>query len=258
MSETAPAPPGLPCAVHLESFQGPVDLLMHMARTGAIDITAIPILEVTRQYEQYLDLMRRIDLDAAGECLVIVAALVHMKSRLLLPPDPTEADARPEESFEVDRPETARQTLRKATEMLQEREALMELAYPRPSDAVAEFSGEQGIEADLFSLLRAFQAILRRMGNDPAARITRDRITLVERISWLLETLQQKRRVGFRALFADVDDRILCILTFLALLEVMRLRLVRAFESHHHADLLIVLADDVPSPAEAPGEAPRA
>jgi len=139
--------------------------------------------------------------------------------------------------------------------MLQEREALMELAYQRPSDAVAEFSGEQGVEADLFSLLRAFQSILRRMGNDPATRITRERITLVERITWLLETLQQKRRVGFKALFEDVNDRIICILTFLALLEVMRLRLVRAFESHHHADLLIVLAEDVPSTPEAPGEA---
>ena len=86
MSGTDPIPPGPLCAVRLESFQGPVDLLVHMARIGEIDITTVPVLEVTRQYEEYLDLMRRFDLDAAGESLVIVAALVHMKSRLLLPP----------------------------------------------------------------------------------------------------------------------------------------------------------------------------
>ncbi|HXH28776.1 MAG TPA: segregation/condensation protein A, partial [Candidatus Polarisedimenticolia bacterium] len=149
--------------------------------------------------------------------------------------------------------------LRRAAEHLQEREAVMELVFPRPADRVAEFAGEQGIEADLFALLRAFQAILQRAGQQASARVTRERISLAERITWLIETLQRERRVTFRALFEDAVDRLACILTFLALLEVMRLRLARAYPGHRDADIVIVLAEDPsPPPADAPEPQPHA
>ncbi len=240
-------------AVRLDGFQGPLDLLLHLIRTEAIDIAGIPILDIARQYGEYLDTLRQPDLEAAGDYLVMAATLVHMKSRRLLP---VEAVAEPEPVAMEDGPSPAAALpgVRRAAEHLQEREAIMELVYPRPQHSVAEFAGEQGIEADLFALLRAFQAILRRVGEDATSKVSRERITLVERINWLMDALQRERRVGFRSLFDGLPDRLSCILTFLALLEVIRLRLVRAFQSHHQEDIIIIiLAEDSPA-ATSPEE----
>jgi segregation and condensation protein A len=243
------------CQVRLGAFQGPLDLLIHMVRTEEIDLADVPLVELARQYAAYLDRMEGLDLEAAGEALVLVAALVHMKSRRLLPPDPSLTEpAEGDEDLEVARLPGGGPGLREAAEHLQEREELMELLYARPPSTVAEYAGEQEIEADLFSLLRAFQAILKRLGSDPGARIARERMTLVERIRWLVETLQREGRVGFRSLFADVRNRMTCILTFLALLEVMRLRLARAYQSHREEDIVIVLGAEPPGPPVSPEE----
>jgi segregation and condensation protein A len=254
----APHPPARTdvCRVRLEAFQGPLDVLLHLVRTGEIDVTGVPILDIARQCDEYIGAVSGLDLETAGENLVLASTLLHLKSRRLLP-------AVPAEEAEDEGPDPAlegapwRDGFRRAAEELQEREAQMELVFTRPAERVAEFSGEEMLEADLYSLLNAFQSILSRLGSEtPQARITRERMTLVERIDWLLKRLERERRVGFRSLFGDIADRVSCILTFLALLEVIRLRLVRAYESHHHQDLLLVLAEDPapPSGAGAPEE----
>jgi segregation and condensation protein A len=236
--------------VHLTSFHGSLELLLHLVRTGAIDLQEVPILDIARQYDAYVESARHGLLELKGDYLVQAASLAHMKSRRLLPADPSlEGFIATEDDLDALLPETPGVGLRRAAEHLQEREALMELVFPRPADRVAEFAGEQGIEADLFALLRAFQAILKRVGENPSTRVTRERISLAEKITWLVETLQRDRRVAFRALFEDAADRMACILTFLALLEVMRLRLARAYQSHRESDILIVLAEETPPPA---------
>ncbi len=244
---------GVPLGVvRLPSFQGTLDLLLHFIRTEEIDITALPIAEIARQYNDDLALVRDPEPEAAGEHVVGVATLIHMKSRRLLPPDPAmgvEAPVSPEEQDTIDRAARA-QVLHEAAEHLQEREAVMELVYLRSAGAVSEYSGEGGIDADLFALLRAFQEILRRVGSEATGHISRERITLVERIHWLMERVQRERRVQFRSLFGGLVDRVACILTFLALLEVIRLRLVLARVSHPGEDILIVLAERPPAPEE--------
>lgn len=240
------ASPAAELHLTIDSFRGPLDLLLHLGRTEEIDLSGVSMAEVARQYDAYIDLVRCADLDAAGEALVLVAALIHMKSRRLLPPDPFETALPAGEGAPTETSAGERRGVRVAAEHLQEREALMELVFARPAATVAEFADEQGIEADLFTLLRAFKGILGRLGDKEQSRITRERITLVERMNWLIETLQRDRRVGFRALFADATDRLACILTFLALLEVMRLRLARAYQSHHHEDIMIILTDEAP------------
>lgn len=249
-----PAPAG---EVRLESFQGPLELLLHLIRTEEIDVTTLPIAEIARQYNEYLALAQSVSPEDAGEHVVGVATLIHMKSRRLLPPDPAaaaEVPVSPEEQAQIDRAARA-EALRGLSEHLQEREAVMEMVYLRPRAAIVEYAGEQGIDADLFALLRAFRDILRRLGSEETSAISRDRVTLVERIGWLMETLQRERRVQFRSLFTGIVDRVACILTFLALLEVIRLRLVRAHLSHHQEDILIVLADEPPPGAEGEGDA---
>lgn len=237
--------------VRLERFEGTLEELLHLIRTEAIDVADVAMAEVARQYDAYLALLARPDLEEAGEHLVGAATLVYLKTRRLLPPEPA-AEAGPPDEIGLRAAATAPelQVLRRAAEHLQEREAAMELVYPRPADRVAEYASEQGIEADLFSLLRAFQAILKRLEDDPAARVTRERLSLFERLNWLVETVRRERRIGFRALFAGLTDRLSCILTFLALLEIIRLRIVRAYQSHHREDIEIVLLDAPPPAAE--------
>ena len=236
--------------MRLEAFQGPLELLLHLIRIEELDITDLRLAEVARQYNEYLGRTRDVEPEAAGDHVVGVATLIHLKSRRLLPSDPAAATGdlvSPDECAQADRAARA-DLLRGAAEHLQEREAVMELVYLRPATAIAEYAGEQGIDADLFTLLRAFREILRRVGSDETAHISRERITLVERINWLMETVQREGRVHFRSLFSGLADRVACILTFLALLEVIRLRLVRASMSHQFEDILIVLADEPPPP----------
>jgi segregation and condensation protein A len=238
-----------PARVTLQGFSGPLDVLLHLVRTGELDITGAPVVEVVRQCDEYLRLIEDLDLESAGDHLVMAATLVHMKSRRLLPPDPEAAaeDAAEAESL-VPRLQNVVQELRRAAEQLQEREAAMELVYTRPPDRIAEFAAEQGIEADLYALVHAFQEIMKRLGSEPGERrITREKVSLMERVAWLVDTLNRERRISFRSLFEGLGDRLSCILTFLALLEVLRLRVARAFQSHHEADIMVVLAEEMPA-----------
>jgi segregation and condensation protein A len=184
----------------------------------------------------------------------MAATLLHMKSRSLLPPDP-DAIAAPEEDEEAPTHlQGLVQELRHAAEQLQEREAAMELVYSRPAERVAEFASEQGIEADLYALVNAFQGILQRLGarGETERRITRERMSLMDRVTWLIDRLQKERRIAFRSLFDDLDDRLACILIFLALLEVLRLRVARAFASHRDEDLLVILSEEPPQAGAEP------
>jgi len=231
--------------LRLGAFEGPLDLLLHLIRTEEIDITTIPVAEIARQYNAFLASGGAPDPEAAGDHMVGVATLIHVKSRRLLPPDPESlADAPASDELREEAAGARGQAVRQAAEHLQEREAVMELVYFRPASAISEYAGEQGIDADLFALLRAFSDILRRIETDATAHISRERMTLVDRIHWLMDTMQRERRVHFRRLFAGLADRVACILTFLALLEMIRLRLVRAHVSHRHEDILILLADE--------------
>lgn len=236
----------------ISGFDGPLELLLHLVRTGELDITGVSVVEVVRQCDLYIRLIEVADLESAGDHLVMAATLVHMKSRQLLPPDPEAAilDA----PLEDDLPERLKGVvteLRRAAEQLQEREAAMELVYTRPAGRIAEFAGEQGLEVDLYALVNAFQTILKRQGDESSTqRITRETVSLMERVTWLVDTLNREKQIAFSALFEGLADRLALILTFLAVLEVLRLRVGRAFQSHHQSDILIVLAEEPPIATE--------
>jgi segregation and condensation protein A len=233
--------------IRVEGFSGPLDLLLHLARSGGIDLRGVPVVEVARQCDAYLRTLEAADLEAVGDHLVMAATLVHLKSRLLLPAEPVEAAAVEGEGEEIPaRLAGIVQELRRAAEQLQEREAAMELVYTRPATVVAEYAGEEGIEADLYALVHAFQGILSRLStaDREAKRISRETMSLMERVTWLIDLLQRERRVQFRALFEGLADRLACILTFLALLEVLRLRVARAYASHEREDLVVILNEE--------------
>jgi len=244
--------------IRLDQFQGPIDVLLHLARSGGIDLRGVPLLEVARQCDAWVRTLEAADLEAAGDHLVMAATLVHLKSRMLLPAEPIETLAAEEGEEIPSRLAGLVQELRHAAEQLQEREAAMELVYTRPATVVAEFAAEEGIEADLYALVHAFQGILSRLGatERESKRISRESMSLMERVTWLIDLLQRERRVQFRALFEGIGDRLACILTFLALLEVLRLRVARAWSSHDREDLVVIL-NEAPEEAAAAPAAPE-
>jgi segregation and condensation protein A len=224
-------------AVKLEMFEGPLDLLLHLIKRSEVNIHDIPIALITRQYLAAIELMQELNLDLAGEYLVMAATLIHIKSKMLLPRPETAAGVEGEEEDPRDalvRRLLEHQKFKAAAELLHEREQLRSAQWQRPDGRVAEMAGddyEPEIEVDLFSLLSAFQAVVQRAKQRPKMLLPPEQISVEARIDQLLARLSETEACGFEELFRDADDRGALIVTFLALLEMIRLKLVRVFQS---------------------------
>jgi segregation and condensation protein A len=242
----ATAPPGgTGYRVHLPVFEGPLDLLLHLIRVSQIDIADIPIVEITRQYNETLDLMRELNLEVAGEYLVMAATLLHIKSRMLLPPNPAVAAEAPEDP----RTELARQLeeyqhYRQAALRLAEAESEYLRTWARPASLVSEFEGEATVEADLFSLLTAFKRMLDSLGKQEQEALRRERISLLDRIQWILRRLESIRCCAFSSLFEGSASRSELIVTFLALLELVRLRVIGAVQTARFGEIELLLLEE--------------
>ena len=224
-------------AVKLSNFEGPLDLLLHLIKKHELDIHDIPIALITAQYLQTIALMQELDLDVAGEFLVMAATLIHIKSKMLLPRPETAAGV----EGEVEDPRDAlvrrlleHQKFKAAAGLLHEREQLRAAQWLRPDGRVAELAGDEyepELEVDLFSLMNAFQAVVERLKHRPKVLLPPEEIPVEQRIEQLLARLSETEAMGFEDLFSDVDHRRGLIVTFLALLEMIRLKLVRVFQS---------------------------
>jgi segregation and condensation protein A len=230
------APDAFP--VKLSNFEGPLDLLLHLIKKHELNIHDIPIALITAQYLEAIALMQELDLDVAGEYIVMAATLIHIKSKMLLPRPETGAGA--DEAQEED-PRDAlvrrlleHQKFKAAAGLLHEREQLRAAQWLRPDGRVAATAGDEyepELEVDLFSLLSAFQAVVQRARLRPKVLLPAEQIPVELRIEQLLARLSETEACGFDDLFADVNDRGGLIVTFLALLEMIRLKLVRVFQS---------------------------
>ena len=221
--------------VRLDNFEGPLDLLLHLIKKHEVDIYDIPIHLITQQYLQYIDLMQEMNLDVAGEFLVMAATLIHIKSRTLLPrPDPTQEDPEEDPREALVRRLLEHQKFKAAAELLHERETLRSAQWTRPDGPIAEIAGEAPepeIEVDLFSLISAFRAVVERAKLRPKVYLPTEQISIEDRIERLMTKLSETEACGFEDLFADVESRAGLIVTFLAMLEMIRLKLIRVFQS---------------------------
>jgi segregation and condensation protein A len=224
--------------VKLDAFEGPLDLLLHLIRKNEVNICDIPIALITEQYLDYVELMQELDLDVAGEFVVMASTLIHIKSRMLLPrPDPLQDDAGP---LEDPRDALVRRLLehqkyKAAADLLHDRETLRSAQFTRADASVAPAAGdpyEPELEVDLFSLLSAFRRVLERANRRSAMVLPPDQISIEDRMHHLLARLSETEACGFEDLFADGDgSRAFMIVTFLALLEMIRLKLIRVFQA---------------------------
>lgn len=220
--------------VHLTNFDGPLDLLLHLIKKHEVDIYDIPIALITKQYLEYLELMIEINLDTVGEFLVMAATLIHIKSRTLLPrPDPKQDDPEEDPREALMRRLLEHQKFKAAAELLHEKEIARSAQWQRPDAVVNEVVGsapEPEVEIDLFSLMAAFRQVLERAKKRPKVMLPPEQIPIEMRIAQLLERLSETDACGFEDLFEDVQTRSGMVVTFLALLEMIRLKLIRVFQ----------------------------
>ncbi|MDA1307439.1 MAG: segregation/condensation protein A, partial [Acidobacteria bacterium] len=220
--------------VRLTQFEGPLDLLLHLIKKHQLNIYDIPIALVTRQYLDYVEVLPELDLDIAGEFLVMAATLIHIKSRLLLPrPDPKQEDPEEDPREALVRRLLEHQKFKAAAELLHDREIQRSAQWGRPDGRVAEVVGkapEPEVEVDLFSLMAAFRQVIERARNRPQIYMPTEYISLEGRIDILLAKLSETEACGFEDLFADVQTKPGIVVTFLALLEMIRLKLVRVYQ----------------------------
>ncbi len=245
----------LPIRVDNVNFEGPLDLLLHLIKRNEVNIYDIPIALITRQYLDTIALMQELDLDIAGEFLVMAATLIHIKSKMLLPRPETASLLEGEEEDPRDvlvRRLLEHQKFKAAAELLHEREQLRAAQWQRPDERVANIAGddyEPELEVDLFGLLAAFQAVVQRSKTRPKVLLPPEQIPVEARIEQLLDRLSEHEACGFEDLFADVHDKSGLIVTFLALLEMIRLKLVRVFQSGSFGPIRVYKR---PRPADAP------
>jgi segregation and condensation protein A len=237
----------------LDGFVGPLDLLLHLIKKHELNIYDIPIALVTRQYLEYLQVMEELNLDVAGEFLVMAATLIHIKSRMLLPrPTPEQEEAEEDPREALVRRLIEHQKFKAAAEMLHDKETVRSAQWTRPDVVVAPIAGEKPepeLEVDLFSLITAFRAVVARAKQRPKMYLPGEQVSIEDRIEQLLGRLSETEACGFEDLFEDVATRGDMIVSFLALLEMIRLKVVRVFQSGNFGDIRIYKRA---RPADAP------
>ncbi len=220
-------------SVQLEIFEGPLDLLLHLIKKSEVSITDIPIAAITEQYLATLKLMQSLNLDVAGEFLVMAATLIHIKSRMLLPAGDDEVDD--DEEGGDPRDELARRLLeyqrfKDAADQLQQREVLARDVFVR-STAPAEEAPAAGFrDVSVFELLTALRGVLNRLPKDNVHEVVLEKITIREKMTLLLDTLRGEGKVLFESLFGDARSRMEVIVTFLAMLELVKMRAIRILQ----------------------------
>lgn len=242
--------------VRLQLFEGPLDLLLHLVRANDMDIFDLPIADVARQYDAYLELMREMDLDVAGDYLVMAATLAHIKSRLLLPVEPTEEGEEEDPRAELSRQLLEYERFKQAAESLSAMESVRSLVFTRPEGPLPEYKGEATLEVGLFDLLRAFRDLLDDQGREEAHRVSRERFAVADKVNWMIEVLERDGPQSFRELILAFPSRAERIATFLAILELVRLQLIVAHQAQVRGDIHLARREDAPAETEEEREEP--
>jgi len=251
--------------VALPSFEGPLDLLLHLVQKHELPISDLPISFITEKYLEYISLMKELQIDIASEYLVMAATLAHMKSKTLLPPDPKQDGEDGIEGDELDpREELVRRLLeyqkyKDAGEQLGSREVTGRDVFARPNTLPAPIADDAPLEVfSVFKLIEAFQGVLSNAKVKIQHEVTADRITITERIHELVEVMRFRPRMLFEEIFEGATTRFDYVITFLALLEMTRLRMTRVYQSEPYAPIHIELSvTDEAALAEAKARLPE-
>lgn len=235
-----------PLTVQVEEFEGPLDLLLHLVRTHEIDLSRIPVRTITDQYLAYLERLEFRDLDRAGEFLVMAATLIYLKSKLLLPAPEAEADELLDEEGEElrrDLEERLRQYARfkELGQWLEARESEAALRFYRTASGLPQPGGELLVEeVSLHDIMEAYRAFLARlMKAEPLREVEAEPLSVVERMSEILEILRHTWLLLFSSLIGAGPARAEVVVTLLALLELIRLQEIRARQAELFGEIVV-------------------
>ncbi len=224
-------------------FEGPLDLLLHLIKDEKIDIYDIPIVRITEQYIEYLELMQEMNLEVAGEFLVMAATLIHIKTKMLLPP----AEDESEEAIDDPRTELVQRLLeyqayKESSTHLRKKEETWKNVFHRPLPDKNDFDFEPEPlfeEMSGFDLLSAFKQMLKGAPIE-MLEITREKLTVTDKINFLIERLEKEDGIRFQDLFEGDYTKVSLIVTFIALLEMCRLGLARVYQEKGFAVIWII------------------
>jgi segregation and condensation protein A len=232
--------------VKIEVFEGPLDLLLYLIKKDEVDIYSVSIERITNQYLEYLNTFRMLDLEIAGEFVVMAANLIYIKSRSLLPVDqeaPEEESDEEDPCWDLIRQLIEYKKFKDAAMQLQRWEIAQEGIIPRIAGKPTLNDAETLLkeEVGIFDLISAFQKVLRKLGKrrENLREIFEENFTVSEKIDFILETITPERPATFSSLFAAAAGRTEIVVTFLALLELMRLRQLRVVQVAPFADIEI-------------------
>jgi len=241
--------------ITIPSFDGPMDLLLHLIKEHELDIYDIPISKITKEYLAYLEIMKTLNLEIARDFLVMAATLMQIKSRMLLPVDPTPDQPEEDPRLELMRRLVEYKKFKDAADQLLDLEKLRNHILSRKvSMEVKEVGEEEHLEeVTLFGLLAAFKDVLIHTQEDVTAELLRPEITVSQKINDLMDMLQVHHKVVFRPLLEACPTKIEKIIVLLALLELIRLKLVKVFQNTNFGEIEVyLLQNEVP---ENPGPA---
>ena len=228
--------------VKLEIFEGPLDLLLHLIHKNEVDIFDIPIATITDQYLAYLDLMKALNINVAGDFLVMASTLIHIKSKMLLPVFGSEGEDEEDPRMEITRPLLEYMHFKEVAGELSERDILSRDVFSRPvaQDLMRQALGEeQQLDVNLFQLVDAFKQIIEQ--RLPGAQLTfrPERWSVKEKAELILGLLRERGTLRFEALFSEDKTLEELIVTFLATLELVHMGLVKVFQSEPETDIML-------------------
>ncbi len=231
----------------LDIFEGPLDLLLYLIKKNDIDIKDIPIVEVTEQYMQYIEMMKILNLDVVGDFLVMAATLMQIKSRMLLPQNPEyEDEDEPDPKDELIRRLYEYKKFKELAEVLQKKERERSALFSRGVDEkkltqLKEEATEIYFDANLFDLISALTSALNRQPKGIIHEIVvKDEATVEEKIHKILHCMIERESILLTELFEDTRNKIDIIVTFLAILELIRLKEIRAVQKKPFKEIKII------------------
>ncbi len=230
--------------IEVENFSGPLDLLLHLIKKNELDIYDIQIAEITRQYLEYLDIMREFNLEVASEFLVMASTLVHIKSRMLLPlEEEEEEDVEEDPREELIRRLIEYQRYKTAAHDLNMRPQLGKEIFIRPEPEDTDHPADQFIEASLFQLMDAFSRVLSESEKRRPHEIYRDTFSMEEGIEHVRSAFESKKSMKFVELFSGSESRRKIVTIFLAILELMKRGQLTAVQQDHDGPLRLIVDD---------------
>jgi segregation and condensation protein A len=233
-------------SIKVPVFEGPLDLLLHLIKENKIDIYDIPIALITNQYLEYLEIMKELNLEVASDFLVMAATLIYIKSRMLLPKDePLLEEEQDDPRENLVQRLLEYQSIKEACSQLKEREEIWSNIFSRSPFQIDDSSFEVGLylfDLNIFDLLSALKRVISKAPPE-SITISRETLTVKDRIAAIIELLYNRNVTRFEDLFEEDRTKIMIIITFLALLEILRLNLARVYQDQDFGTIWIVKRD---------------